>query len=467
MNIILVSLGTAGDVYPFAGLGIALRDRGHRITLMFNEHFKSLATDNDLRFVPIGTSDEYQEALVDSEEYQQSLQEKRFWRQIEGVKRMGEGIARTMRAEYQAVAGLYEPGNTVVVASAGAFGARIAHEKLGVPIATIALQPALFRSAYKMPAVAGAPRIPGWIPPWTKRLLFRAMDVVLDRICHVSEVNAFRACLGLRPVNRLVKDWWLSPQRVIALFPEWYGMPQPDWAKQIRMTGFPLYDGRKEGASLPAAVESFLRAGDPPIVFTPGSGMVHGRAFFEAGLEACEILKRRAILLTRRPDRLPKPLQGAARLQRAKPLPDSVRHFAYLPLSRLLPHAAAIVHHGGVGTLAQALEAGIPQLVMPMAFDQPDNAMRLKRLGVGDWLKPKAFRGPAVAQKLQHLLGSPEVGSRCRACARKVDREQALRQTCELIEETRNAECGKKNATRLFPHSQFRLRNSALRIYDA
>ncbi len=81
------------------------------------------------------------------------------------------------------------------------------------------------------------------------------------------------------------------------------------------------------------------------------------------------------------------------------------------------------------------MAAGIPQLVMPMAFDQPDNAARLKRLGVGDWLKPKAFRAPAVAQKLQHLLDSPEVASRCRARARDLDRVKALAETCELIEE--------------------------------
>jgi UDP:flavonoid glycosyltransferase YjiC (YdhE family) len=189
------------------------------------------------------------------------------------------------------------------------------------------------------------------------------------------------------------------------------------------MTGFPLYDDRPDGASLPAEVRSFIEQGDPPIAFTPGTGMMHGHLFFEAAVQACQLLGRRGILLTKYTEQLP------------KNLPSSVRHFGYVPFSQLLPHLAALVHHGGVGSLAQAMAAGIPQLVMPLAYDQPDNAKRLKRLGVGDSLKPKAFRGPAVAKKLRHLLDSPEVAARCQTLARKVDGAKSREATCDLIEQ--------------------------------
>lgn len=413
MNILFVSIGTAGDVHPYIGLGVELRKRGHRITLVTTEHFKPLAMSHGFRFIATGTEEEYHRALQNPD----------LWKKIEGGRTLGRWICEWMPAQYQIIADHYEPDNTVVVASGGAFGARIAHEKLGVPMATIALQPALFRSAYRMPVVAGVPPIPDWLPPFTKRAILYFVDVVIDRFCQVSKVNAFRASLGLPPVRRLVKDWWLSPQRVIALFPDWYGVPQPDWAKQIRMTGFPMYDERPDGVSLPAEVRSFVEGGQPPIVFTPGTGMMHGHAFFEAAVQACQLLSRRGILLTRYTDQLP------------RRLPDSIRHFEYVPFSQLLPYVAAIVHHGGVGTLAQGMAAGIPQLVMPMAYDQPDNATRLKRLGAGDWLKPKAFRGPAVARKLQHLLTSSEVTDRCQALARRIDGAKALQQACKLIEE--------------------------------
>jgi UDP:flavonoid glycosyltransferase YjiC (YdhE family) len=98
-------------------------------------------------------------------------------------------------------------------------------------------------------------------------------------------------------------------------------------------------------------------------------------------VDACRRLGRRGLLLSRYRDQLP------------ADLPPGVRHFDYVPLSRVLPRAAALVSHGGIGTLSQALAAGIPQLIMPLGFDQFDNAARLGRLGVAATLTPR----PSVA----------------------------------------------------------------------
>ena len=100
----------------------------------------------------------------------------------------------------------------------------------------------------------------------------------------------------------------------------------------------------------------------------------------------------------------------------------------------IFPHFDIIIHHGGIGTIAQALAAGVPQLLMPMAYDQPDNAIRLRCLGVGSSLKPRRFRGPQVARELKGLVESREVLARCKAVARRLDRRRAMTQTCELIE---------------------------------
>src|SRR5436305_6257835 len=99
--------------------------------------------------------------------------------------------------------------------------------------------------------------------------------------------------------------------------------------------------------------------------------MAHGAAFFRAAVRACEGTGARGLLLTRYPGRLP------ARL------PPSVRHVPFAPFRRLLPLCRAVVHHGGVGTTAAALAAGTPQLVLPLAWDQPDNAAPVRRLGCG------------------------------------------------------------------------------------
>jgi UDP:flavonoid glycosyltransferase YjiC (YdhE family) len=124
--------------------------------------------------------------------------------------------------------------------------------------------------------------------------------------------------------------------------------------------------------------------------------------FFRAAIEACQRLGRRGILLTRFCEQIP------------DRLPNGVKHFDYIPFSQLLPKAAALVHHGGIGTTAQALSAGVPQLIMPLAHDQFDNAARVKRLEVGDWIVPSGFRGSQVAAKLAVLLGSEAVRRACR-----------------------------------------------------
>jgi UDP:flavonoid glycosyltransferase YjiC (YdhE family) len=187
-------------------------------------------------------------------------------------------------------------------------------------------------------------------------------------------------------------------------------------------TGFPLWDERSY-AELPAEVQEFLDAGEPPIVFTPGSANVFGKPFFQAAVDACHRLGRRGIVLSRFREQIP------------VPLPNGVRHFGYVPFSQLLPKAAALVHHGGIGTTAQGLAAGIPQLVMPLAHDQFDNAARLKRLGVGDWIIPSRFRSPAVAATLNDLLGSGAVARACRTVAEKFSGKNGVASAADAIEQ--------------------------------
>ena len=115
-------------------------------------------------------------------------------------------------------------------------------------------------------------------------------------------------------------------------------------------------------------------------------------------------------------------------------LPANVRHFDYIPFSQLLPHAAAIVHHGGIGTCSQALKSGVPQLIHPMAFDQLDNAARLEYLGVAKSITPRKYHAAKAATILRALIESPSVSKRCQAVAAKFDAADVLRDTCDLIE---------------------------------
>src|SRR5207244_7413566 len=100
-------------------------------------------------------------------------------------------------------------------------------------------------------------------------------------------------------------------------------------------------------------VQKFLANGAPPIAFSPGSANREAHQFFAAAVEACQRLGRRGILLTKYDHQLP------------PKLPDSVRHVGFVPMSKLLSHTAALVHHGGIGSCAQGLAAGVPHIVRP------------------------------------------------------------------------------------------------------
>ena len=411
MHVLLVPVGSSGDVHPFIAMGCALRDRGHQVTMIVHAHFEPLVRRVGLPCRAVGEAEQYDAAASDPD----------LWHPRKGLEVVARLGAEMIRPVYDLVNELLPAaGQTVIVAAGLAFGARIAAEKHGFSLATVHLQPNCLWSAYEAPAFPHL-TMPRWWPPPVKRLMYRIADWTADRVFGPA-INSFRSELGLPPARRLLHEWWHSPDLILGLFPSWYAPPQPDWPPPTQLTGFPLYD-EGDVAAMPADAEQFLRDGERPIVCTPGSANQHGQQFFEAIAWACQRLGRRGILLTRYPKQIP------------KQLPPGVVHFDYIPFSRLLPRAAALVHHGGIGTMAQGMAAGLPQLLMPMGFDQPDNAARIRRLGIGTSIKPKSFRGPRVARALAKLLASKEVAERAQSVAGKIHGASPLDQTCEAIEE--------------------------------
>ena len=405
-----VPVGSHGDVHPIVGLAVAMKGRGHRVVVGANAFFRELIERNGLEFVEFGTAEQYLEITSNPE----------LWDARKGSMLVLESVVnRALRPVYQYLLQRWQHEKFTLVASPLCMSARLLHETHGVPLITTQLQPVVMRSAYEVP---GLPMpIPSWAPPWWIRGMYWLADAVLIDRTLCPPLNAFRQELGLAPVKRLMNGWWNSPQRVMGLWPEWFAPPQRDWPAQVMLTGFPLYDERGV-AEMPPALEAFLAAGSAPIAFTPGSAMRHGHAFFQAAIEACERLGRRGLLLTRFGEQLP------------ATLPASVMHVTFAPFSLLLPRCAALVHHGGIGTMAQGFAAGIPQLVMPMSHDQPDNLLRLQRLGVGDGLAPEAFKGVAVAAKLSALLDNEGVIKRCGELSNRLKAAQPLETACAIME---------------------------------
>ena len=410
MKFVMTPVGSSGDVHPFIGLGRALRARGHDVVIVTAGTFEQVVQRAGLEF----------RETISAQFFDVMSKHPDLWHSRRGLQFVLGTVADYLQLGYQRVADVYEPGRTVLVGHALSFGTRLYEEKHGVPAATLHLAPSIFRSDFQQPAYATGRDLSA-MPRWLKRTFWWAIDRFLLDPLIVPKLNAFRQELDLPPVSRVFRQWLHSPKRVIGLFPDWFAPPQPDWPAELRLTGFPQYD-ESEQQQLSPSLRQFLDSGPPPIVFTPGSANQNAAAFFQGAVDAATRLNRRALLLTRFTEHLPT-------------LPPTAHHEGYAPLSRLLPRSAALVHHGGIGTLAQALAAGVPQLTMPMGFDQPDNTTRLLRLGVAKWVAPSEFSGEKVAPVLNALLTDPAVGSACAKYAALLKDGSALTRTCEWLED--------------------------------
>ena len=176
--------------------------------------------------------------------------------------------------------------------------------------------------------------------------------------------------------------------------------------------------------ALDPALERFLQAGDPPIVLTLGSSVVIGSApLVDETLDAVRRLGRRAVLLI-----------GAAARDRLNQVSDSIFVADYAPHASLLPRAAAVIHHGGMGTLAQCMRAGVPMIVVPFVNDQADNAFRASRLGIARVVPRAKYHAARVARELATVLDDPVYRARARAVADGIQREDGLTGACDMLE---------------------------------
>lgn len=399
---LLLPFGSAGDVHPFVGLGLALQQRGHHVEIATNGYFESLIRRCGLPFFELGSADEFLEVS----------QQPGLWNPRHGFATLFRfGIQRIMKQQMNLVLDRCRTRSMVVIANGLGFGARIATEKINAPrveptrrspLVTVHLQPAFIFSDIRPPVLPGI-LSHSWQPRWLRRFQMRLGEKLLvDRVAGPA-TNALRREVGLPPIDRLSR-WWNSPDSILGLFPSWFAEPAADWPSQLSLSEFPLWDESTVSGISPE-LDHFLEDGTPPVVITPGTGNRHAKKFFMESINACLQLNRRAILLTRFPEQLP------------DSFPSSVRHFEYAPFGLILPRCAAAIHHGGVGTVSQCLRAGIPQIIMPLSYDQPDNLNRVEQLGVGGGMSPSRFKAPSVSRLLRQLLESERVRMDCRSTA--------------------------------------------------
>ncbi|MEZ6080663.1 MAG: glycosyltransferase [Pirellulaceae bacterium] len=409
-TMIVTAPGSLGDVNPMLAIARELQRGGERVVFLTSERYLPLAQRAGLEV----------KSLVSEEQFQRMTRHPQIWHPRHGARLLfREAVEHFLEAHYDWLEAECDPGQTVLISHVLDFAGRIYRDRYPqTPFVSVLPAPALLRSQ------ASPPRLSRhvWersIPRWMIPTLYRLADLWVDRV-GAAAINGLRKRSGLPPVSRLLDRWWWSPDLVLGLFPDWYSIASEDRWPELELIGFPLADSADVVAPHIAQQLTDLLGtfrGDKPLVFAPGTAHEQAGKFLEAAAAVCQELNLPGLLLS------PNAKQHPTRL------PPRVVTAEYLPFSRLLPHAAAIIHHGGVGTTSQALRAGVPQVVVPMAFDQFDNAERVAKLQCGSWL-PMTKHSPA--RLAAHVRNLPRTALDCALVAKRMAEQPPA---CELAVE--------------------------------
>lgn len=397
MRLAFATFGSLGDLHPVMALACEAKGRGHDAVVAAATHHRNSVEAAGLEFRPLRPEIEMAPELL---EY--------FFDLSRGPERLlREAIFANARESYEdlcAVGG----GADVLVVGECLYGAPMAAENLGIPWANLILAPTSFLSASD----------PTVLPQfqWLHRLRWTWFHRIINALGRLQTGwwarphFRLRRSLGFSAGGNPVFDAKHSPHLTLAMFPEFFAKHQPDWPAATQVCGFPFFE---QPRVLPENLARFLENGTPPVVFTLGSIIAHFEPeFYHVAARVALELGRRAVLLTGNNASVP------------QNLPASILVLDYAPLAQILPRAAAIVHAGGIGTCAESLRAGIPSVVIPFSFDQPDNASRLKRLGVAE--VANRFRIPRLAEPLRKILENPGPSRRARELSGLIKPREAV-----------------------------------------
>ena len=413
-RIVLTAMGSLGDLHPSIAIGLGLQARGHDVVIATGECYRRKVEALGLGFRGVRPHTNF---VADPEVMRRMMDYR--WGTVRALREVALPI---VRESYEDTLVASE-GADLLVSHPITFATRLVAEKRGIPWVSALITPLCLASPHDLSVLPVIQELsiqfrflgPAFWGP-VKHLLTSVTR------SWARPIIQLRAEIGLPKArdNPLVNGY--SPRLVLATFSKLLADRQVNWPPQTIQTGFPFYD-HDGSIGLPTELGRFLDAGPPPVVFTLGdtAAMVAG-AFFEESVAAAKRLGRRAILVVGKTGRRP------------SSLPDGIIAVEYAPFSELFPRASVVVHAGGIGSSGLAMRAGRPMLVVPHAHDQPDNAQRLRRLGIARVLSPQRYKASRAADELKTLLEDPEYARKAAEVGEQVCLENGVRAACDALE---------------------------------
>jgi UDP:flavonoid glycosyltransferase YjiC (YdhE family) len=426
LRIVLSNIGTFGDINPLVAIALELKRRGHTPVMALPAIYMPKIVPLGIEFHPLRPDIDPTNTMLVEMVYDVNKGTET------GLRKFLFPVLRETYADLLDAATKPVRADLLLLGELNYAGPIVA-EVTGIPWASYVLAPFSFFSAFDPPVLPPFPKLAraDKVIPGMGRGIKRLARFVTRK--WPEPVYELRRELGLPTGANPIFDAKHSPNLVLALFSRMLGVEQKDWPARTLIAGFCFYDADAGNAALPPHLEEFVAAGEPPVVFTLGSAAVLAAGdFYEQSARAAMRVGIRAVLL----------IGNDPRNRPQQALPDSICVAEYAPYSALFSRAKLVVHQGGVGTTAQCLRAGRPMLIMPYSHDQPDNARRMKRLGVARAIQRSSYKPWRVARAIRAMLAEPDYEQKAQAAARQLAHEDGVKSACdaltELYERTRN-----------------------------
>ncbi len=412
--VVIACWGSHGDLFPYIGLGVALKKRGHRPVIATTPDYRAEVEREGIELAEAGPPIDLN-APNARELFERDKDPAKGSEVI-----IKELLMPKLEESFEQLAHA-AAGADLLVSHPITYAAPVVAEPARLPWLSTVLAPMLFFSKHDPPVLPAMPRVNdlplvgGWL---IRRLLPLMRRATRD---WGDPVQRLRAKLGLPRGHDPIFEGQFSPHGTLALYSRVLAQAQPDWPPNVTTTGTAFYN---EPEPLVPRLEAFLAAGEPPVVFTLGTSAVGAAGrFYHESAAATAKLGVRAVLLT-----------GGFAQNRPDDLSQNVLLVDRAPHQLLFPRASAVVHQCGAGTTAQALRAGHPTLLVPHGHDQFDNARRVRTLGVARALFPTEYRAERVARDLGALLSDASYRERAAATAAIVREERGAEAAADVVE---------------------------------
>jgi UDP:flavonoid glycosyltransferase YjiC (YdhE family) len=423
MRIRIITIGSQGDVRPGIAFGAGLKAAGHDVRVVAHPGFEPLVRRRGLDFAPVAGDPR---ELATTENRQLRELHDRGRNLFRWIRTFNQVDAPLMRQRLRDCWEACQDADVIVASALPYLFAYAIARRLQVPLVRSFYFPVSPTRSHPIDFLPHRLNLGGPL----NLASYHAQRHLLWQIARPWLARACRDIFGLDDLPRREPFGDLDRRQQLLLYAYSAAVapPAPDWGPWIDVTGYWFLD-RSSAWTPPPALAEFLAEGAPPVCIGFGSMTFDRTELVRIVSRALELIGQRAVLLT-----------GWGGL-RPPQLPRHLLAIDWAPLNWLFPRMAAVVHHGGAGTTADGLCAGVPTVVVPFFFDQFFWGRRVFELGAGPRPIPrKQLDAATLATAITHAVTDQQMRARARAIGARIVSEHGVARAVKTFEHHMNVQ---------------------------